>query len=351
MGAYSSAEWYGMAMERDDKVVDWIYVADKGLFVEPADVYLDPVKAVDKAVVTHGHTDHARPGNGTVHATAETLGMMKVRYGLGAGRELELCEYGEEFEIGGVTFRLEPAGHVLGSAQVMLEYDGQRVVYSGDYKRGIDPTCAPFKVVECDVFITEATFGLPVFRNPPAEGEIEKLRRSMRLFPERTHVVGTYALGKCQRIIAMLRAAGFDEPIFLHGAMERLCRFYEESGVTLGELRPATIDNKEELKGKLVLAPPSAIREKWSRRLHDPVVCFASGWMTVRQQARQRGVELPLVISDHADWPDLLRTIEETGAREVWVTHGQEDALVHVCRERGLRARPLDLRGFEEEPE
>ncbi|MFS2011771.1 ligase-associated DNA damage response exonuclease [Azospirillum sp. CT11-132] len=327
----------------------WIRVLPEGLYVEPGGFYIDPVRPVERAVVTHGHSDHARPGNRHVLATPGTLAIMRQRMGEGVGGNLQPLEYGESLRIGDVAVRLVPAGHVLGSAQVVLEHAGSRVVVSGDYKRRLDRTCAAFEPVPCDVFVTEATFGLPVFRHPPDLGEVQKLLHSMALFPERSHVVGVYALGKCQRLITLLRAAGYDRPIWLHGALEPLCRLYSSLGVELGELRPATVAAKEDLKGALVLAPPAAVADRWARRLADPVVAVASGWMRVRQRARQRGVELPLVISDHADWDELCQTLEDVGAPEVWVTHGREEALVHYATSRGILARALALIGFEDE--
>jgi putative mRNA 3-end processing factor len=252
----------------------------------------------------------------------------------------------------GVRVWLRPAGHVLGSAQVCMEWRGSRAVVSGDYKRRPDPTCAGFEAERgCDVFVTEATFALPVFRHPPAEAEIAKLLRSVALFPERTHVVGCYALGKCQRLIRLLRLAGWEAPIWLHGALLPLCRLYETLGVPLGDLRPATVAEKGALRGAIVLAPPSAIADRWARRLHEPVVALASGWMRVRQRAKMRGVELPLVISDHADWDELNATVDEVAAPEVWVTHGRDDALVHAMGLRGIRGRALHLVGRGEEDE
>ncbi len=317
--------------------------------MEPGGFYIDPLRPVELAVVTHGHSDHARPGHAHVLATARTLAIMRQRLGEGGGAATQALDYGEAIRIGDVTVRLAPAGHVLGSAQVVLEHGGTRVVVSGDYKRRFDRTCAPFEPVPCDVFITEATFGLPVFRHPPDLEEIGKLLHSLSIFPERSHVVGVYALGKCQRVISLLRAAGYDRPIYLHGALEPICALYERFGVALGELRPATVAAKEKLKGALVLAPPGAVADRWARRLTDPVVAMASGWMRVRQRARQRGVELPLVISDHADWDELTQTLEEVAAPEVWVTHGREEALVHHATRRGIRARALALVGFDEE--
>jgi putative mRNA 3-end processing factor len=255
--------------------------------------------------------------------------------------------------LGDATIRLAPAGHVLGSAQVVVEAGGRRAVVSGDYKRRADPTCAPFEPVPCDLFVTEATFGLPVFRHPPVEQEVAKLLRSLARFPERAHAVGVYALGKAQRLIAELRRAGWDAPIYLHGALTKLCALYEDLGVPLGPLEPATVpktaEDKARLQGAIVLAPPSALADRWARRLPDPVICAASGWMRVRQRAKQRGVELAMVISDHADWDELTATIRETGAGEVWITHGAEEALCRWCALEGIEGRPLSLAGRGEE--
>lgn len=330
----------------------WMRVTEAGLYCEPGGFFVDPARAVDRAVVTHAHSDHARPGHTHVLATAETLAIMRERLGEGqAGLHRQALRYGEVLDVNGVRLWLRPAGHVLGSAQVCLEWRGARVVVSGDYKRRADPTCAPFEPERCDVFVTEATFALPVFRHPPATGEIARLLDSVALFPERTHVIGCYALGKAQRLIALLRAAGWDRPIPLHGALHRLCALYETLGVPLGPLPPATAAGRERLIGAIVLAPPSAIADRWARRLADPLPCLASGWMRVRQRAKQGGVELPLVISDHADWPELLTTCQEVAAQEVWITHGREEALIHALGARGLRARALNLVGRGEEEE
>jgi len=327
----------------------WFRVTPSGLYCEPGDFYVDPMRPVDRAVVTHGHGDHARPGNRHVLATRETIAIMQARYGDDAGGSLQPAKYSETATINGVSVTLMPAGHVLGSAQAVLDYQGSRAVVSGDYKRRRDPTCAPFEPQHCDVFVTEATFGLPVFRHPPDRHEIDRLLHSLRLFPERCQLVGVYALGKCQRVIALLREAGYDEPIYIHGALVELCALYERFGVELGPLLPATGAAKADLAGKIVLAPPGAIADRWSRRLPDPVSAMASGWMRVKQRAKARGIELPLVISDHADWDELTQTLVDTGAPEIWVTHGNEEALVHYATGIGLKARALALVGYEDE--
>ncbi len=320
-----------------------------GLCCKPGDFYIDPVRPVERALITHGHSDHARAGHGAVLATQETLDMMRLRYGENFAGTTQAIGCGEEIQLGNTSVTFHPAGHVLGSAQIAVTCGGVRIVASGDYKDVADPTCAPFEVVPCDVFITEATFGLPVFRHGNPKGEIAKLLNSVAVFPERAHLVGAYSLGKAQRVIAMLRQAGYDAPIYLHGAMETITRYYESRGIALGELQMAKDVKKAELAGTITLAPPSAIQDLWTRRFPDPLAAFASGWMRVRARARQRGVELPLVISDHADWDGLCATITATGAGEIWVTHGQEDALVHWCTARGLTARPLALVGYGDE--
>ncbi len=322
-----------------------------GLYCKPGDFYIDPVRPVARALITHGHSDHARPGHGHVLATQETLGMMRLRYGDNFAGTTQAIGYGESITLGKVTASFHPAGHVLGSAQIAVTGGKTRIVASGDYKDARDPTCTPFETVPCDIFITEATFGLPVFRHGDAAGEIRKLLRSVALFPERAHIVGAYSLGKAQRVIALLREAGHDAPIYLHGAMEKITRYYESRGIDLGDLRLAKGVAKADLAGTITLAPPSSLNEVWSRRFPDPLAAFASGWMRVRARARQRGVELPLVISDHADWDGLCATISATGAGEIWVTHGQEDALVHWCKTKGLAARPLALVGYGDEDE
>lgn len=317
----------------------------EGLCCPAAGLWIDPVRPVPRAVITHGHADHCRPGHGAVLATPETLAIARVRLGDRAFGSTQALGPGETLKVGDALLRLVPAGHVLGSAQVVLEAGGRRAVVSGDYKRTADATCAPFEPVACDLFVTEATFGLPVFRHPPAGDEVARLLRSVARFPERTHAIGVYALGKAQRLIAELRCAGWDRPVFVHGALAGLCALYEAHGVALGPLEPATAAEKERLRGGIVLAPPSALADRWARRLADPVIGAASGWMQVRQRARQRGVELALVVSDHADWDGLCTTIRETGAAEVWVTHGAEEALVHWCTRQGIAARALSLIG------
>ncbi len=332
-----------------DRFQSWLTVDDRGLYCRPGRFHIDPSGPVERAVVTHAHSDHARPGHEHVLATKETLALMRARLGDGAGRSHQEATYGETLKVGDVSLRLLPAGHVLGSAQVAIDWKGRRAVISGDYKRSPDPTTRSFELVPCDLFVTEATFALPVFSHGEASDEVAKLLKSVRQFPERAHVVGVYGLGKCQRLIALLREAGYTAPIHLHGALIACCEIYESFGVSLGALKPATGAKREELKGAIVLAPPSAIADRWSRRFPDALTSFASGWMRVRARARQQGVELPLVISDHADWEELTRTIAETGASEVWVTHGREEALLYHLEASGVKGRALALVGREDE--
>ena len=327
----------------------WLRVTPSGLYCEPGDFFIDPGPGVPRAIVTHGHSDHARPGHQAVLATAETLAVMRARMGAGSGDTQQALRYGETLDLNGVAVTLRPAGHVLGSAQVVMDWQGSRAVVSGDYKRRHDPTCPPFEPVTCDVFVSEATFALPVFTHPPALDEARKLLGSVALFPERTHVIGAYSLGKAQRMIAILRELGWDAPVYLHGAIMPLCKLYQEFGIDLGELLPATVAQKSSLVGAIVIGPPSAVADKWARRLNDPVLCMASGWMRLRQRAKQGGVELPMVISDHADWPELLATCDEVQAPEIWITHGREDALIHALAARGIRGRALHLVGLGEE--
>lgn len=322
-----------------------------GLYCPAGDFYIDPVRPVARALITHAHSDHAVSGHGAVLATRQTLDIMAIRMGPDFTGRRQDAPFGARIDLGGVTVSFHPAGHVLGSAQIAVESGGLRIVAAGDYKRRPDPTCAPFEPVACDIFITEATFGLPVFRHPDPLDEIRRLIDSLAQFPDRSHLVGVYALGKAQRVIRLLRDAGYEAPVFLHGALRRLCDYYTTEGIALGELAEATQarGRAADFAGAVVLGPPSAFAATWIRRFSDPLIAFASGWMTIRARRRQRGVELPLVISDHCDWDELLATLTELSPAEVWVTHGREEALVRWCGLNGLAARPLHLVGYEDE--
>jgi putative mRNA 3-end processing factor len=331
------------------KATDLIRPTPTGLCCVPGDFVIDPVRPVARAVITHGHGDHARSGHGAVLATAETLAIMAARYGEAFAGSAQAVRYGEVISNNNVEVTLVPAGHVLGSAQIVMRWNGLTAVVSGDYKRRRDPTCAAFEPVPCDVFVSEATFGLPVFRHPDDASEIAKLLKSMAQFPGRAHLVGAYALGKAQRLICLLREAGYDRTIHTHGALATLNALYEAHGVNLGPLAPATNDTGNKFAGEIILAPPDAIAERWSRRFADPLPAFASGWMRVRARARQRQVELPLVVSDHADWDELTGTFRELHPEEIWLTHGEESALLRWAKLNGVNARALSLTGYGEE--
>jgi putative mRNA 3-end processing factor len=323
----------------------------EGLYCPPGDFHIDPVRPVPRAVITHGHSDHARSGHGAVLATPQTLAIMAARYGEDFAVTTESAAYGQSVTRGAVEVTLVPAGHVLGSAQAVLRWKGITAVISGDYKRRRDPTCAAFETVPCNLFVSEATFGLPVFRFPPSEDEIAKLLKSVAQFPERTHLVGAYALGKAQRIIRLLREAGYDKTLYMHGALAGMNALYQAHGIDLGPLAPATSEARNALPGEIVLAPPSAIADKWARRFADPIPAFASGWMMVRARARQRHVELPLVVSDHADWDELTLTIGELQPEELWITHGSEEALLRWSALNDISATALEIAGYEDEDE
>lgn len=322
-----------------------------GLYCAAGDFHIDPLRPVSRALITHAHADHARPGHGAVLATRETLDIMAIRCGQNFCREQQTAAYGEQLTIGDTHIAFHPAGHVLGSAQIAISHraGGGKIVFSGDYKRAADPTCAAFEPVRCDIFITEATFGLPVFNHPDPAMETGKLLRSLDLFPGRAHLVGVYALGKGQRLAALLREAGYDRPLHVHGALEKLMDYYQSRGVNLGSWRKIEAADRAALAGEIILCPPSAHATPWAAKFPDPLCALASGWMRVRARARQRGAELPLVISDHAGWDELCATIVETGCEEVWITHGEADALMRWAQLRQLRAKPLHLAGYGDE--
>lgn len=329
--------------------IDLLSLTPAGLYCAAGDFFIDPLRPSPRALITHAHSDHARPGHGEVLATRETLALMAIRYGPAFAGRTQSARIGEQIRIGAVDVSFHPAGHILGSCQIRLAANRETWVISGDYKREADPTCAMFEPVACDTFISEATFGLPVFRHSRTGVEIDKLLASLRLFPERTHLVGAYALGKAQRVMALLRAAGYDRPIYIHGSMSKITAYYAEEGVELGEIRHVGALDRAALAGEIVVCPPSALQDPWSGKFPDPVAAFASGWMRIRARARQRGIELPLVISDHADWDALTATVRETGCSRLLVTHGEADALSHWANGQGIAAEPLRLAGYGDE--
>jgi putative mRNA 3-end processing factor len=312
-----------------------------GLYCRAGDFHIDPWRPVPCAVLTHAHADHARAGSARYIAASEGLELLRLR--LGSLAPIEGRAYGERFDLGSARVSLHPAGHILGSAQVRIEADGEVWVVTGDYKRDPDPTCAPFEPVRCDVLVTEATFALPVYRWPPAERvALEVLAWWDACVRERIPaVLCCYALGKAQRLLAEL-ARLTDRPVHLHGAMAALVDAYRQAGVPMLPTRPVSdAPRGRDFAGELILAPPSAAGTPWMRRFRDASLGFASGWMQVRGHRRRRGYDLGFVLSDHADWPGLLATVHDSGARRVLAMHGDADAFVRHLRESGIDAAAL----------
>jgi len=319
-------------------------VTAEGLYCEAGDFFIDPWRPVSRAVITHGHSDHARPGGGHYLAAADGLPVLRAR--LGKDAPLEGVSYGQTVVHNGVSISLHPAGHILGSAQVRVEHKGDVWVASGDYKDGADPTCAPFEPVPCRVFITESTFGLPIYRWSPAGGlRLEILDWWNECAGQgRAAVLLGYSLGKAQRLLAMVGNDG-PGPIIEHGAVAGMTAAYREAGVSLPATRAAADGPPPEGWGRcLVLAPPSAQGSPWMRKFGDASVAFASGWMQVRGSRRRQGADRGFVVSDHADWPGLLESVKATGAERVLVTHGQVSVLSRFLSEKGLQAGPLATR-------
>ena len=314
----------------------------QGLYCRAADAWVDPWRPVPRALITHAHADHARPGCGEYWAVDCSEAVLRQR--LGQEINLHPMRYGEERWLGQCKVSFHSAGHVLGSAQIRLEAEGEVWVVSGDYKRDDAPSCDPFEPVRCDVLITEATFGLPIYRWESGADVARQIRDWWQGDRSRPSLLFCYAFGKAQRLLAELHAIGVDEEVLLHGAVETITRHYRDAKVPMVPSRPVSeLPRKQSLAGKLVLAPPSAHRSSWMRRFKAPQTAFASGWMAVRGARRRRGYERGFVLSDHADWPGLLRTVRESGARKVYVTHGQSDVLARYLREsEGIDAEPLD---------
>ncbi|MGN0926761.1 ligase-associated DNA damage response exonuclease [Ectopseudomonas mendocina] len=319
--------------------MDLVVARPEGLYCPPGDFYIDPWRPVERAVITHAHGDHARRGNGHYLAAAPGAGILRSR--LGDDISLQTLAYGERLDHHGVTLSFHPAGHVLGSAQVRLEYQGEVWVASGDYKVEPDGTCAPFEPVRCHTFITESTFGLPIYRWPSQAEIIAGIDAWWRANAAagKASVLFAYSFGKAQRILHGIDAS--IGPILVHGAVEPLNEVYRAGGVHLPPTRYAgdIARNDPLLRQALIIAPPSAGGSTWMRRFGDYSDAFASGWMLLRGTRRRRGVDRGFALSDHADWPGLLWAIEQTGAERVMVTHGQVNVLVRHLREQGLDAR------------
>jgi putative mRNA 3-end processing factor len=317
---------------------DLVVARPEGLYCPPGDFYIDPWQPVERAVITHAHSDHARFGHRHYLASQRGAGVLLSRL---PGIDLQTAAYGERIELNGVTVSLHPAGHVLGSSQVRIEYRGRVWVASGDYKLEADPTCDPFEPVRCDTFITESTFGLPIYRWDPAKTVFDGIDSWWRhnAAEGRASVLFCYSFGKAQRILASVDAA--IGPIFCHGALDSLNRAYRDAGVALPPVHMVSevaAKDKAVFKGALVLAPPSAQGSAWLRRLGEYSDAFASGWMRLRGTRRRRGVDRGFVLSDHADWPGLQSAIQATGAQRIIVTHGQVEPMVRWLREQGLEA-------------
>jgi putative mRNA 3-end processing factor len=317
-----------------------VTVTAGGLYCPAGDFHIDPWRPAPLAVITHAHGDHLRAGSERyfVSRAGETL----ARRRLPPEARITALDYGEPVNFGGVQVSLHPAGHVLGSAQVRIEHGGETWVVSGDYKRDPDPTCAPFEVLPCDVFISEATFALPVYRWTPSAAVAAEIHAWWLANRERglASVLFAYALGKAQRVLAEL-AALTDEPVYVHGAVGTLVEAYREAGVKMLPTLAPEATRRADYAGALVLAPPSASGSPWMRRFGEAATGFCSGWMRVRGDRRRRGYDRGFVLSDHADWPSLLRTFRETGARRILLTHGHTETMCRYLREQGVDAAAL----------
>ena len=310
---------------------------DRGLYCPPGDFYIDPWQPVQTAVITHAHGDHLR--HGSARYLLARPGLSIAQHRLGSGNTVTPFEYGKVFKLGAVQISLHPAGHVLGSAQVRIEHAGEVWVVSGDYKRQPDPTCAPFEQLECDVFISEATFALPVYQWSPTSQVVEAIVHWWHANRERgiASALFCYALGKSQRVLAELRAFT-DEPVYLHGAIVALTDLYRKAGVEMVPTLSATTEKQPDYRGALIIAPPSAAGTPWMRRFGEHSTGLCSGWMLVDGDRRGRGCDRGFVISDHADWSGLVDTCLATRAKRVLLTHGESDALARHLSERGVAA-------------
>jgi putative mRNA 3-end processing factor len=328
---------------------DLVCLRPAGLYCPAGDFYIDPWRPVERAVITHAHGDHARPGHRHYLAATEAGHVLRARLG---DVSLQLLGYGERLSLAGVEVSLHPAGHVLGSAQVRIEHAGRVWVVSGDYKVESDPTCTAFEPIRCDTFITESTFALPIYRWPVSPDVFEDINRwwAGNAAAGRTSVLFCYAFGKAQRILAGVdRSLG---PLVVHGAIEPLNQAYRATGVQLPPTRLVSdVIDKAELRSALVLAPPSAQGTPWLKRFGDYSDAFASGWMQLRGARRRRALDRGFVLSDHADWPGLMRTVEDTGAGRVIVTHGQVAVMVRWLCEQGWEAEAFETEFGDEHAE
>ena len=320
---------------------DLLVLNDRGLYCSKGGFYIDPWKPVDKALITHAHSDHARAGSKNYLAADESENLIKLR--LGKKINLRTIKYGERLSINGINVSFHPAGHILGSSQIRLEFANEVVVVSGDYKTGEDFTCQKFEPLRCHTFITESTFGLPIYKWSPQNEVFDEINDWWRqnIKEGKTSVLFGYALGKAQRLIS-----GLDStigPILTHGAVENISNCYRESGVDLPiTTDPAKITDKNILKESIVIAPPSADNQLWMKKFENVSRAFASGWMQVRGARRWRSFDRGFVLSDHADWEGLISTVKETGAEKICVTHGYVSPFVRWLKENGYNAFPLE---------
>jgi putative mRNA 3-end processing factor len=315
-------------------------VTEKGLYCERGGFFIDPWGEVETAILTHGHADHARRGSGVYLVARSSKELLRHR--LGKDVKLSSLEYGEARKLGATWVSLHSAGHVRGSAQVRVESGDEILVVSGDYKRALDPTCEPFEPVPCDTFITEATFGLPIYRWKEGSEVASEIFHWWKSGGDRTSILFCYTFGKTQRVLAEL-ARLTDRGVFLHGASHEITEIYRTQGVRMLPTIPvSSVEKTFDFRGDLIIAPPSAHRSPWMKRFKNPRTAFASGWMQVRGTRRRRGYEHGFVLSDHADWPSLIRTIRESGASHVLVSHGHTETLARYVREKlKIQADPL----------
>jgi putative mRNA 3-end processing factor len=319
--------------------LDLIVSTDRGLYCQAGDFYIDPWRPVERAIITHAHSDHARSGSDVYVCHRDTAPILCKRLG---DVTIEAVSYGEILTRNGVEISFHPAGHVLGSAQIRVALKGETWVASGDYKLESDGVSPAFEPLRCHAFITESTFGLPIYRwRPQAEifAAIDLWRRE-NIAAGRASILFAYALGKAQRVLAHVDSAL--SPIVCHGAIDAINALYRKAGIVLPPTRLATeIENKRDFSRALILAPPSAAASPWLKRFGDYSDALASGWMQVRGNRRRRGLDRGFALSDHADWPGLIGAIEATGAERILVTHGSTEALTRYLREKGLDARAL----------
>lgn len=319
---------------------DILVATAKGIECPGGGFVIDPQKPVETALITHAHADHARPGSGRYYAVDTSVPILKQR--LGEDADIRPVEYGQSYRFGRAEVSFHSAGHVLGSAQIRVEQEGQTWVASGDFKRAADPSCEPFEPVRCDTFISEATFALPIYRWPSTRQVVDEIYEWWQANRAAGHnsVLFCYAFGKAQRVLAELYGR-CEQPILLHGAVASLVERYREAGVPMAATAAVDLRKKQRYTGELIIAPPGASGSPWVRRFAPSRTGFCSGWMRVRGNRRRQGYDRGFVLSDHADWPALLDTIRESGASRVLLNHGFADTLVRYLREQGLDAGEL----------